>query len=92
MSRIVTLYSYRGGTGKSTSAVNLVKNDMRPQAHAAAPVGTYALVGGTTAVFADIQAAMNHDYAIVFPVAAVIILLILRLTGTERGRSRRRRW
>ena len=30
-------------------------------------------------MFADIQAAMNHDYAVVFPVAAVIILLILML-------------
>ncbi|HEY1625387.1 MAG TPA: MMPL family transporter [Streptosporangiaceae bacterium] len=64
---------------ESTTAVNTVKNGLRPQAHAAAPAGTYALVGGTTAVFADIQAAMNHDYAIVFPVAAVIILLILML-------------
>jgi putative drug exporter of the RND superfamily len=64
---------------ESTTAVNTVKNGLRPQAHAAAPPGTYALVGGTTAVFADIQAAMNHDYTIVFPVAAVIILLILML-------------
>ena len=64
---------------ESTTAVNTLKNGLRPQAHAAAPPGTYALVGGTTAVFADIQAAMNHDYAIVFPVAAVIILLILML-------------
>lgn len=64
---------------ESTTAVNTLKNKLRPQAHAAAPAGTYALVGGTTAVFADIQAAMNHDYAIVFPVAAVIILLILML-------------
>jgi putative drug exporter of the RND superfamily len=64
---------------ESTTAVNTVKNGLRPQAHGAAPPGTYALVGGTTAVFADIQAAMNHDYAIVFPVAAVIILLILML-------------
>src|SRR5580698_7954158 len=63
---------------ESTTAVNTVKNGLRPQAHAAAPPGTYALVGGTTAVFADIQAAMNHDYAVVFPVAAVIILLLLR--------------
>src|SRR5580658_699934 len=61
---------------ESTTAV---KNGLRPQAHAAAPPGTYALVGGTTAVFADIQAAMNHDYAVVFPVAAVIILVILML-------------
>jgi RND superfamily putative drug exporter len=64
---------------QSTTAVNTLKNHLRPQAHAAAPAGTYALVGGTTAVFADIQAAMNHDYAIVFPVAAVIILVILML-------------
>jgi putative drug exporter of the RND superfamily len=63
----------------STAAVNLVKNQLRPDAHAAAPSGTYALVGGTTAVFADIQRAVNHDYAVVFPVAAVIILLILGL-------------
>jgi RND superfamily putative drug exporter len=64
---------------ESTTAVNTVKNGLRPQAHAAAPPGTYALVGGTTAVFADIQAATNHDYAVVFPVAAAIILLILML-------------
>jgi putative drug exporter of the RND superfamily len=64
---------------ESTTAVNSLKSGLRPQAHAAAPAGSYALVGGTTAVFADIQAAMNHDYALVFPVAAVIILLILML-------------
>ena len=64
---------------ESTSSVNLVKNQLRPAAHAAAPAGTYALVGGITAVFADIQQALNRDYAVVFPVAAVIILLILGL-------------
>jgi RND superfamily putative drug exporter len=63
----------------STNAVNLLKNQLRPAAHAAAPTGTFALVGGTTAVFADIQQALNHDYAVVFPVAAIIILLILGL-------------
>jgi RND superfamily putative drug exporter len=63
----------------STTAVNLVKNQLRPDAHAAAPPGAYALVGGDTAVFADIQRAVNHDYGVVFPVAAVIILLILGL-------------
>jgi putative drug exporter of the RND superfamily len=36
---------------ESTTAVNTVKNGLRPQAHAAAPPGTYALVGGTTAMF-----------------------------------------
>jgi len=64
---------------ESTAAVNVLKNGLRPGAHAAAPTGTYALVGGTTAVFADIQRAVNHDYAVVFPTAAIIILLILAL-------------
>jgi RND superfamily putative drug exporter len=63
----------------STSAVNVLKNGLRPGAHAAAPAGTYALVGGTTAVFADIQRAVNHEYAVVFPTAAIIILVILAL-------------
>ena len=64
---------------QSTAAVNAMKNTLAPGAHAAAPAGTYALVGGTTSVFADIQRAVNHDYAVVFPAAAVIILLILAL-------------
>ncbi len=64
---------------ESTAAVNVLKNSVRPGAHAAAPTGTNALVGGTTAVFADIQRAINHDYAVVFPTAAIIILIILAL-------------
>ncbi len=64
---------------ESTAAVNALKNNIRPGAHAAAPAGTYALVGGTTAVFADIHRAIDHDYAVVFPTAAIIILIILAL-------------
>ena len=64
---------------ESTAAVNLVQNQLRPAAHAAAPAGTQALVGGTTAVYADIQRALDRDYAVVFPVAAIVILLILGL-------------
>jgi RND superfamily putative drug exporter len=64
---------------QSTAAVDILKNQLRPAVHAAAPTGTQALTGGTTAVFADIQRAVNHDYAVVFPTAAIIILLILGL-------------
>jgi hypothetical protein len=64
---------------ESTDAVSLIKNQLRPDAHSAAPPGTYALVGGITSVYADIQQALNRDYAVVFPVAAIIILLILGL-------------
>jgi RND superfamily putative drug exporter len=63
----------------STQAVGAMRGTIMPGAHAKAPPGTYALVGGTTAVYADIQRAVNHDYTVVFPVAAFIILLILAL-------------
>ncbi|MCW2760675.1 MAG: hypothetical protein JWR85_876 [Marmoricola sp.] len=56
-----------------------VKGPIRTTAHDSAPAGTTALVGGTTSVFVDFQKAMNRDYAVVFPVAAIVILLILAL-------------
>src|SRR5207253_1230487 len=36
-------------------------------------------VGGITSVYVDIQAATNHDYAVVFPVAAILIMIVLAL-------------
>jgi RND superfamily putative drug exporter len=63
----------------STTAVNLVKGTIRDGAHSRAPAGTTAVVGGTTAVYADLQRAVNHDYRVVFPVAALVILLLLAL-------------
>ena len=63
----------------SDAALNTVKGPLRATAHKDAPPGTSALVGGATAVFVDIKAAVNHDYAVVFPVAAAIILIILML-------------
>ncbi len=64
---------------QSSSAIKTVHGPLRSTAHAAAPAGTTALVGGITSVFVDIEAAVNHDYAIVFPVAAVLIMVILGL-------------
>ncbi|MDR7086988.1 RND superfamily putative drug exporter [Aeromicrobium panaciterrae] len=61
------------------AAMANMKDIIRPAAHAAAPDGTEALVGGTTSVFVDLQRAMNRDYSVVFPVAAVIIMVILAL-------------
>ena len=63
----------------SCAAISTVKGPLRTTAHQAAPAGTTALVGGITAVYVDIQAAVNHDYAVVFPVAAMLIMLILGL-------------
>ncbi|MCE0540371.1 MMPL family transporter [Kineosporia rhizophila] len=61
----------------SDAALATVKDDLRPAADEAAPEGTVAYVAGTAGVFVDFQAAMNRDYSVVFPVAAVIIFLIL---------------
>ncbi|GJF28827.1 putative membrane protein [Kitasatospora sp. NE20-6] len=52
---------------------------LRTAAHAAAPDGTRAYVGGITSVYKDINTAMAHDYSLVFPVAALLILIILAL-------------
>jgi RND superfamily putative drug exporter len=64
---------------ESKAALRTVDGPLRDAAHAAAPSGTTALVGGITAIFVDIQHAVDHDYLVVFPVAAVLIMLILGL-------------
>jgi putative drug exporter of the RND superfamily len=63
----------------SDEALLAIKGPVRDAAHAAAPDGTEALVGGTTSVFVDFQTAMNRDYKVVFPVAAIVIAIILAL-------------
>jgi RND superfamily putative drug exporter len=64
---------------ESDRALRVVDGPLRETAHAAAPEGTTALVGGITSVYVDIRAAMNRDYSIVFPVAAALIMLVLAL-------------
>ncbi|RIQ14475.1 MMPL family transporter [Jiangella rhizosphaerae] len=61
----------------SDASMEHVEGPIRDAAHDAAPDGTEALVGGTTSVFVDLQDAMNRDYSVVFPVAALIIMVIL---------------
>ncbi|MFE9421704.1 MMPL family transporter [Kitasatospora sp. NPDC006697] len=63
----------------SSNAALDTMGGLRDAAHKAAPAGTKAVVGGQTAVEADINAAMNHDYRTVFPIAAVLIMVILGL-------------
>ncbi|MBL1104254.1 MMPL family transporter [Streptomyces sp. 5-8] len=70
----VTL-KYEASTDKAIDAVGRV----RDVAHSTAPDGTEALVGGMSSIFKDINAAVNHDYKTVFPVAAVLIMVILGL-------------
>jgi len=67
------------GDPASDESLAAVRGPIRDAAHGAAPDGTEALVGGTTSIFVDFQAAMNRDYAVVFPVAAIVIAIILAL-------------
>jgi putative drug exporter of the RND superfamily len=63
----------------SNEAITLVRDDLRDALHEAAPEGTRAVVGGTTAIFADINSANNRDLSVILPVAAGLIALILAL-------------
>lgn len=63
----------------SDAAMEDVDGPIREVAHEAAPEGTEAFVGGTASVFVDLQDAMNRDYSVVFPAAALVIMLILAL-------------
>ena len=63
----------------SDQALQDVKGPIRDVAHDASPEGTEAFVGGTPSVFADLQEAMERDYSVVFPAAAIVIMLILAL-------------
>lgn len=63
----------------SDAATANVKGPIREIAHAAAPEGTAAYVGGVTSIFVDMNKAMVRDYKVVFPVAAGLIMIILAL-------------
>jgi putative drug exporter of the RND superfamily len=64
---------------ESDGALATVRGPLRETAHNSAPSGATALVGGITSVYVDIDKAMNRDYSIVFPVAAILIMIVLGL-------------
>jgi RND superfamily putative drug exporter len=66
---------YSGASDQAIAAVGRV----RTVASDNAPPGTEAVVGGTSSIYRDINAAVNHDYRTVFPVAAILIMVILGL-------------
>ncbi|MFI6447053.1 MMPL family transporter [Kitasatospora sp. NPDC050543] len=62
----------------SNEAIDTISK-VRDTAHGAAPAGTKAYVGGISAVYKDINTAMAHDYKLVFPIAGLLIMIILGL-------------
>jgi RND superfamily putative drug exporter len=61
----------------SEAAMNTVENEVIPVAHAAAPPDTTVRVGGDTSTYADVKDAVTSDMKVVFPVAGLLIGLIL---------------
>lgn len=66
----------------STDALDLVEGQVRDAAHGAVP-GAQVLVGGQTSTFVDVRDQLHSDTRLVFPVAAVIIFVILALLLTS---------
>jgi putative drug exporter of the RND superfamily len=62
------------------AAMDVVRGPVRDIAHATAPAGATAMVGGTSAVYADVSDSVNRDMRLILPVAAALILLILVAT------------
>jgi len=63
----------------SSGAMSAVNGPLKDVAHSSAPAGSTALVGGQTAALSDIQSANNRDMKVIFPVAGLLILIVLAL-------------
>lgn len=63
----------------SNDALDLVSGPLRDAAHGTAGDGVQALVGGQTSAFADVREATDRDLRLIFPVAGVLIAVVLAL-------------
>ena len=63
----------------ANESLDLAGGPLRDTAHERAPAGTKAYVGGLSSVFADVRDANNRDLWVIFPVAGVLIALVLGL-------------
>jgi RND superfamily putative drug exporter len=63
----------------ANESLDLVEGPLRDAAHAEAPAGTKAYVGGLTSIFADIRDANTRDLWVIFPVAGLLIAIVLGL-------------
>jgi RND superfamily putative drug exporter len=61
----------------SGAAMDDVRDSVIPAAHEATPSGTSVRVGGDTSTYVDLSAAVERDQKVIFPVAALLIGLIL---------------
>jgi RND superfamily putative drug exporter len=50
---------------------------LRNAVHSTTPPGAVSMVGGTASIFADVSSSINKDLRVIYPVAALLIVLIL---------------
>ena len=67
------------GSPYANESLALAGGELRDVAHEAAPPGTQAYVGGISSIFADVKDANDRDLKVIFPVAGLLIAVILAL-------------
>ncbi|MGS2619345.1 MMPL family transporter [Micromonospora sp. LZ34] len=67
------------GSPYAPQSLDLAGGELRDVVHARAPDGTTAYVGGISSLFADVRDANTRDLKLIFPVAGVLIAIILAL-------------
>jgi RND superfamily putative drug exporter len=60
----------------ANAALDVVEHRIRPLAHGSG-AAHQVLVGGTTAAYVDVRKAVNRDYGVVLPLAALAIMMIV---------------
>jgi putative drug exporter of the RND superfamily len=63
----------------SVAAITDVAGPIRQAAHSVSILDSHVYVGGATSVTVDIRAVTSRDLKVIFPIAAVFILIILAL-------------
>jgi putative drug exporter of the RND superfamily len=59
------------------AAMDVVRGPLRDAVRVAAPPDATTMVGGTSAIYADVSDSVNRDMRVIYPIAAGLILLIL---------------
>jgi RND superfamily putative drug exporter len=63
----------------SSQAISEVAGPIRTAAHSVNVNGDHVYVGGTSAIFADIEAVSSRDLRVIFPIAGIFIFIILMI-------------
>jgi RND superfamily putative drug exporter len=75
--RVARIDALLDGSPFTGSALNTIERRIRPAVAAATPRDLTAEVGGDTSAYADVRDAVQSDQKLIFPVAALLVGLIL---------------